>query len=334
MHPVLIHFTFPAFLGHFTWVEGVATAAVIGLWWLWARTRPAYSLLGFSFWPGAYLLLRFLLWHAGPGYEFRLHTYGVMIATGFVVGIYLAARQSRREGVAPDVVLDLGFWILIASMVGSRVLFIIVNINQYMADPINLVKFWQGGLVFYGGFIGALLAVIWYCSRHGISFFQIADILVPSVAIGHTFGRLGCFSAGCCHGVATGIAGFGAVYHATGTVVARNGLLGVPLHPTQLYEAAGELVIFFILVLLRRRKRFHGQLLITYLFLYPILRSVNEMFRGDYERGMLFRWNLFGDSRPELLSISQLISIILALVAIGLLVTLLKRQGRDNKTKD
>ena len=271
-------------------------------------------------------MLRSLLWFAGPGYEFRLHTYGVMIATGFVVGIYLAARQSKREGVAPEVVLDLGFWILVASMVGSRVLFIIVNINQYMADPINLLKFWQGGLVFYGGFIGALLAVVWYCSRHQLSFFQVADILVPSVAIGHTFGRLGCFSAGCCHGIPTGIAGYGAVYHAAGTVVARNHLLGVPLHPTQLYEAAGELIIFFVLVMIRRRKKFHGQLLITYLFLYPILRSVNEMFRGDYERGMLFRWNLFGDAKPELLSISQLISFILAAVAVGMLVALLRKK--------
>lgn len=300
----------------------------MGLWWLWYRRRPNYTLGGALFWLGAYVLLRFMLWFAGPGYEFKLHTYGVMIATGFVVGIYLAARQSRREGLAPDVVLDLGFWILVASMVGSRVLFIIVNINQYMADPMALLKFWQGGLVFYGGFIGALLAVSWYCSKYHISFFQVADILVPSVAIGHTFGRLGCFSAGCCHGIPTGIAGYGAIYHAAGTVVARNHLLGVPLHPTQLYEAAGELLIFFVLVMLRKRKRFHGQLLIVYLFLYPILRSVNEMFRGDYERGMLFRWNLFGDSRPELLSISQLISFILAVVAVGMLIALLRKKDK------
>ena len=93
---------------------------------------------------------------------------------------------------------------------------------QRSDHPLNLIKVWQGGLVFYGGFIGATLASVYYCQRKGISFFRIADIMIPSLAIGHFFGRLGCFSAGCCHGVPTGSDLYGAVFSAPGTVVARN----------------------------------------------------------------------------------------------------------------
>lgn len=330
MHPVLIQFDFPLFLGGFHWIEGLISAVGVGLLLLWRLRRPDFSPIGFGFWLVVYASLRGLVMYAGPGYPFKLHTYGVMIALGFVVGISLAVRQARREGLAPDVMLDLAFWILISSMVGSRLLFIIVNMGDYVAQPINLVKFWQGGLVFYGGFIGAVAATYYYCMKRQISFWRIADIIIPTVAIGHAFGRLGCFSAGCCHGLPTGMDGFGAVYTATGTVVSRSLLLGTPLHPTQLYEALGELTIFFILVMMRRRKRFHGQLLIAYMFLYPVLRSANEMFRGDYDRGMLVRWDLFGDPKPELLSTSQLISFILAAVAVGLLVWMFRqRRGTD-----
>jgi len=334
VHPVLIDFDLPLFLGTFHWLEGLITVlALVGLW-TWLRRSPGFSWPSFAFWVAVYAAVRALVWYAGPGYHFKLHTYGVMIAIGFVVAIALAARQARREGIPSDVVLDLAFWILIASMVGSRVLFIIVNMDQYIAQPINLIKVWQGGLVFYGGLLGAVAAAVWYCTRKGISFLRIADVMIPSVAIGHAFGRLGCFSAGCCHGLPTGTDAFGLIYTASGTVVARNDLLGVPLHPTQLYESAGELIIFTILVLMRRRKRFHGQLLIAYLFMYAILRSVGEMFRGDYDRGMLTRWDLFGDAKPELLSTSQLISLILAAVAIGLLVSLLRKRKQAASPPD
>jgi phosphatidylglycerol:prolipoprotein diacylglycerol transferase len=330
MLPVLVDFHFPPFLGRLDLLELIVTPlALLGLW-LWRRRRPGFEPRVFGFWALTYGLVRGVVYWAGPGYHFKLHTYGVMIALGFVVGIYLGARQARREGLEPDLILDLSFWVLIASMVGSRVLFILVNLDQYTADPWLVLKIWQGGLVFYGGFIGALVASIWFCWKRRVSFFRIADICIPSVAIGHAFGRLGCFSAGCCHGQATGLESFGAVFSAGGTVVAKSNLLGVPIHPTQLYESLGELCIFGLLLWVRSRKRFHGQVLITYLLVYPILRSAVEMFRGDIERGMLLSVDLFGDARPELLSTSQLISFILAAVAVGLLVVMLRSRRRQD----
>ena len=309
MLPILIQFHFPDFLGHLTWIEIVATVVVVGLLFLWRRRSPRFSYYGFFLWVGIYAALRGLIWYAGPGYHFKLHTYGVMIAAGFVVAIYLAVRQAKREFIDP--------------MVGSRVLFIVVNAGDYIADPVMLIKVWQGGLVFYGGFIGAVAASWYYCYRKGISFFRISDLLIPSVAIGHFFGRLGCYSAGCCHGGPTGVEWFGAVFTAKGTVVARSDLLDT----TQLYEAFGELCIFILLLLLRPRKRYNGQLLVVWLLLYPAWRFLGEMFRGDSERGMLFEWNLFGDFRPELLSTSQLVSAGLVGLGVFLYFTLGRKKG-------
>jgi prolipoprotein diacylglyceryl transferase len=329
MLPVLIAFKFPDWLGSISWIElSVSLILLLGLF-LWRSRTEGFSYRHFVFWVGVYAVIRGLCVYAGPGYKFELHNYGVLIALGFTVGIYLAVRQARREGIPAYIILDLAFWIVIAAMVGSRILFIIVNMDDYIAQPINLLKIWQGGLVFYGGLIGAVLATWMYTQQHKLNFLHLADVLIPSVAIGHVFGRLGCFAAGCCHGMPTGIEGFGVVFTDPGTVVARNHLLGIPLHPTQLYDALGELIIFVVLIFLRRRKRFHGQLFIAYLIMYPILRSIVEMFRGDYERGMLLNIDLFGSPEPDILSTSQLISLLIAVGAIFLLRYLLHQRKQQ-----
>ncbi len=332
MFPVLISFRFPEFLGEIGWIEIAATTMVVVALFLWRRTGPKFSYNSFGIWLMAYLILRGAVWQAGVGYHFKLHTYGVLIAAGFVVGIYLASRQARRENLNPNTVLDLSFWILIAAMVGSRIAFIIVNIDDYLDDPWLFFKIWQGGLVFYGGFIGSILVSWYYCRKYAVNFFRISDIMIPSVALGHFFGRLGCYSAGCCHGSATGIDSFGAVFTSTGTVVARSQLLGVHIHPTQLYEALGELTIFVILILMRKRKRHHGQLLVGWLLLYAPLRFINEMFRGDIDRGVYLGIDLFGDKTPELFSFSQIIS--LGLMGLGLFLWLFLRSNRYTKSEN
>jgi phosphatidylglycerol:prolipoprotein diacylglycerol transferase len=250
-----------------------------------------------------------------------LHTYGLLIATAFLVAMTIAGRAAQREGQDRDRVMDLTFWILVAAMIGSRVLFILVNWDDYARDPASIFAFWKGGLVFYGGFIGAVLISIWYMRRHRMPFFPVADILIPSVALGHAIGRLGCFAAGCCWGgacdphlpwaaqfppeslayqsqVATGIIKLGAAHT-------------IAIHPTQLYESLGELLIFCALLFWRQRKRFHGELLALYLVLYAPLRAMVETLRGDEERGRVFNfvgpwakgawWNL---STSELISVA------------------------------
>jgi phosphatidylglycerol:prolipoprotein diacylglycerol transferase len=325
MLPTLISFEFPGFLGRPGWIEIALTVIAVGLSLFWLIKAGKFKPASFGLGLLVYGILRGLVWYAGPGYHFRLPTYGMLIAVGFVVGITLAVRQAKREFIDPNVILDLAFWILISSMVGSRVLFIIVNIEDYIAAPINLVKVWQGGLVFYGGFIGAVAASLYYCHTRGISFLRISDLTIPSVAIGHFFGRLGCYSAGCCHGVPTGTESFGAVFESAGSVIARSGYLGMHVHPTQLYEAFGELMAFGLLILLRPRKRFNGQLLAIWLMVYPVWRFMTELFRGDRARGLAIEWDLFGDARPEMLSTSQIVSVGLFALGIGLYVILRKR---------
>ncbi len=328
MHPILISFEFPAFIGVISWLEIGLSLAVFALVFVLRQGKPSFSLKGFGLGVAIYLALRGVLWLAGAGYLFRLHSYGMLIAMGFVFGIFLAVRQARREGLDPNLVLDLAFWILIAAMVGSRVLYIMVKADDYIARPLELLKVWKGGLVFYGGFIGAVSAGFVFCRRQRVSFYRLGDVLMPSLALGHFFGRLGCYAAGCCHGSATGMENFGAIVTERATVVARSGLLHIPIHPVQLYEALGELLIFFALLLLRRYRSAQGQLMVGWLLAYPVLRFGTEMFRGDLTRGMYFQLDLFGGPGPEIFSVSQLVS--LGMFALGLFLwRTIKKRARE-----
>jgi phosphatidylglycerol:prolipoprotein diacylglycerol transferase len=238
-----------------------------------------------------------------------LHTYGLMIASAFVIGIALAQREARRQGQDPERIADLSFWILVAALVGSRIYFILVNWSDYFGPNAfavtrfgripRILVLWEGGLVFYGGFIAAVLAAGWYMRRHRMGFLAHADTLIPSVAFGHFLGRIGCFAAGCCWGrsIDPGLP-WGARFPSAslayqsfaqelgGARFLQNDHT-VPLHPTQLYESLGELLLFAVLVLVvRPRKRFHGQVLASWLLAYAVLRTVVETFRGDVARGV------------------------------------------------
>jgi len=256
------------------------------------------------------------LWRSGlldADIRLPLHTYGLLIATGFVVGIWLAQREAKRRGQDPEAIADLSFWILVAALVGSRVYFILVNWSDYFGPhsfmtqtPFGriprVLAIWEGGLVFYGGFIGAVVAAFVYLRRHKMDFLAAADTLIPGVAIGHFFGRLGCFAAGCCWGdVAQSALPWTARFPPEslafqtfagranpGAFLATDHLHTLPLHPTQLYESFGELALFaFLIAVVRPRKAFHGQVLASWLLLYAVLRTVVESFRGDVERGIV-----------------------------------------------
>jgi phosphatidylglycerol:prolipoprotein diacylglycerol transferase len=235
------------------------------------------------------------------GQTLALHTYGVAIAAAFLVAIAVGTRTAARTGEDPDRVRDLCFWLLCSSLVGARTLFVITNLPEYArlcrvdGDCLRALRVWEGGLVFYGGFFGALATGWWYMRRHDLRFWRIADLLAPSVALGHFCGRLGCWAAGCCwgreaHGVARSWgARFGVDSLAFADYVARGALppdaeVTPPLHPVQLYEAFGDLALFAGLYWLGRRKRWDGQVLCAYLAGYAALRFVVELWRGDAVR--------------------------------------------------
>jgi len=250
-----------------------------------------------------------ILFRIGP---FNLHTYGLFVAMAFLTGIGLALREARRVGEDPNKVLDLAFYMLIASIIGSRILYVLVNWPMFKDDLPEIFRLWHGGLVFYGGFIGAVITALWYVSRKGLLVWKTADIFAPSIAFGQFVGRIGCFFAGCCYGKVCELP-----WAVTFTHPESLAPKGVPLHPTQLYGSLIALLIFLLLTGLKRIKKFEGQLFWTYVLLYGIARSVLESFRGD-ERGMLIE---------NLISTSQLIGMIMALLAIVILIVLRKRHA-------
>ncbi len=234
-----------------------------------------------------------------------VHTYGVLVAAGFLLGLALAARQGRKEGIPPERIIDIGFYVLLSAIVGSRLLFVIVHAGYYLKHPLDVLKVWQGGLVFYGGLCLAVPVALWYIRKHSLDRGMLMDIFAPSIAVGHAIGRLGCLSAGCCYGKPAGVPW--AVTFIDPECLAMK---GVPLHPTQLYEALGEFLIFCILIVLRKHQSFKGQLLWTYVVFYSFLRFTVEFFRGDAARGYIVGG----------ISVSQGISVAIGLAAVLVIV--------------
>ncbi|MBI2712274.1 MAG: prolipoprotein diacylglyceryl transferase [Bdellovibrio sp.] len=225
-----------------------------------------------------------------------IHTYGFLIAVGFLVALSVLRKLSIATKMNADVILDLAFWSLLVGFIGARVLFIITRAGDFWADPLSMFKVWQGGLVFYGGLLSAIPFDIWYIRKHKLPIWQTIDILVPGLAIAQMFGRLGCLSAGCCYGKPTG-SDFGIRFYSD---LVDQSMRGIPLHPTQLYEATVLMIIFLGLLYTFKNKKFHGQVAFTYLFSYSVGRFIVEIFRGDQIRGQVF----------DLMSTSQAISIL------------------------
>ncbi len=236
-----------------------------------------------------------ILFQIGP---LPLRSYGLMMALGFLAGILLTLALSRREGRKDDVVLDLSVWIMAGAIAGARLLYVIVEPDGYFSHPLEILAVWQGGLVFYGGLIGAGLTAYFWLRRHRQPVWAIADCLAPGLALGQMFGRIGCFLNGCCYGRVD--AAHGIVFPAIGD--------GQPHLPTQLYEAGFTLALALFLVWFKKRRHYAGQVFWAYVALYATGRFFLEFLRGDAERGVLF---------SPFLSPGQWISLAGLLLALG-----------------
>lgn len=239
---------------------------------------------------------------------FPVYGYGVMVALGFLAGTWFVQREAKIEGEDPAKALDLIFYILIAAILGSRILFIItLDPSILWTKPWEIFKIWEGGLVFYGGFIASVLVSLWYLKKHRLPVWKFCDFLVPAVALGHAIGRQGCFLAGCCYGRPLLVkTWYAVVYPGDPASLAP---AGIPLYPTQLMESAGEFFIFLVLWWGLRRKKFDGQIFAAYMMAYALLRFLMEFLRGDPERGHIDgTW----------ISTSQMIAMILFALGAGL----------------
>ncbi len=208
-----------------------------------------------------------------------IRTYGLLLAAGFALGIAVAAARAVRRGIDPEAVLDVGFYSILSGIVGARILYVIQFPGYYLAEPLRIFKIWEGGLIFYGGLILAVAVIALYLHARKIPKMAFGDLVAPSLALGQGIGRLGCFSAGCCYGAASGVP-WAVIFKDPFSLAP----LRIPLHPAQLYFAAADLAMFLVLLLIDRRKRFDGQVFTSYLILYAVVRFLLEFSRGD-DRG-------------------------------------------------
>ena len=252
-----------------------------------------------------------LLVNLGP---IPIHTYGFLIAIGFLTCVYTIRKLSERAGLNAERNLDLTFWMLLAGFLGARILFILTRFSYFMSEPLEMFKVWEGGLVFFGGPIACVPLLIWYVRKHKLPVWKTADAMIPGLVIAHMFGRFGCLAAGCCYGKPTGSEWGVRLYS---ELVDRQ-FQGVPLHPTQLYEASSLFILFCGLLYTFRHKKFDGQVILTYFMAYPVIRSIVEIFRGDLIRGFVI---------DDVLSTSQFISI---LIFVGASITLIYRLKQVN----
>src|SRR5687768_7747870 len=196
-------------------------------------------------------------------------------------------RRAKQWGLDPTRVLDLGIYIIIAALIGAKLLLFVVDFDQFSTSPQDLLSLARSGGVFYGGLILAVLVAFWYISRHQLPFWTTCDVFAPGIALGHVTGRLGCFAAGCCYGRPTELP-WGITFHNPLAAANVGTPLGVPLHPSQLYEAgAGLLILAMLLGIERRGRPFAGRTFWLYMLLYAISRYIIEFYRGD-PRGEMF----------------------------------------------
>jgi phosphatidylglycerol:prolipoprotein diacylglycerol transferase len=252
--------------------------------------------------------------------NFPINTYGVFLAIAFLVAILIATKLAERDGLPRQKIYDLSLWMLIAGLIGSKILMLFVE-PEYRDNPWLLLSldFLRSGGVWYGGLLGGVLAGYLLMKRYQLPWWKTADAFAPGLAIGNFFGRQGCFAAGCCWGEPTTLP-WGVKFSELGHQVT-----GVPtdtyLHPTQLYESFAMLLVFFFLLWLHKRKRFSGQVILAYVLLYSVIRFSIEFVRDDPRGDILGLTTLTG------LSTSQMISII---IGVSALIAFIIRHRRNH----
>ncbi len=245
--------------------------------------------------------------------SFTLYTYGLFVAIGFMTAVWVSQFLAKPHGIKPQNITDIFFIILISGIIGARSLYVLINFDAYKNNLVAIFKIWEGGLVFFGGFILATIVLSVYLKQKQYKIWQVADIIAPGIALGHAFGRLGCLFAGCCYGKECELPFAISFSHPQSLAP-----LNVLLHPTQIYSVISNIILFFILFWIQKKKRFDGMVFLIYLMLYALFRSIIEFFRGDFR----------GDFFFDFLSMSQGIGISISVIAFIFLLRLYRKNDR------
>jgi len=207
-----------------------------------------------------------IIFSIGP---FNIYSWGFMVALAFLVGLPIALRYAEKEGIKPETVLDLFVYVVISSIIGARLFYVIGFFSEYKNNPISILYVNEGGLVFLGGIFAAIAAIIIYVAYHKQNLWKMLDIATPSAAIGYAIGRIGCLLNGCCYGIT---------------------LFGVQ-QPTQIYSSIAGVVIFILVIRLYDKKKYDGQIFLYGLFFYSIYRFFLEFIRYNPVHILIFTPN-------------------------------------------
>lgn len=226
--------------------------------------------------------------------RFPIHTFGVLMGAGFLVGILYSLREARRAGLDPDGIFNLCFWIMVTGVLGARVLYMILDVVQkgrgsefFSINPLKLFALWEGGLVWYGGFIPAAAFVFAYTWKKGMPVWRTADMLTPATFMGLALGRIGCLMAGDDFGKLMPNFPLAVVFRDPGALVYPDSWRGKPLFPSQIHMSVDAFLVALVGHLVLRRSRFQGQAFSISIMLYAVLRGIEEIYRGDEDRGFI-----------------------------------------------
>jgi phosphatidylglycerol:prolipoprotein diacylglycerol transferase len=260
--------------------------------------------------------------------SFPIYSYGVMLALAFITGIFLAMKEAKRIGENPERVLDISLYVILGALIGGRLGYVIFYLDYYLKNPIKILYFRQGGLSFLGAFLIAFFLCWLYVKRTKISFWKFADITAPSVAMGIGIARIGCFLNGCCFGVVSnyGIK-FPSLYmppvylqQLKDGLIASGSSCTLPVIPTQLYSSLYGFLIFFILLGIKKYKKYDGYLFLNFLILYSISRFTIEFFRFYIDNYKMFNY----------FTVTQIILIGVILASI-VFMSILKKRKKDSE---
>ena len=216
---------------------------------------------------------------------FELRTYGVIVALAFVLGLWLSTKEAKRKGVDPALVQDFAFYAFLGGIIGARIYFVAFsNPAYFLNNPWEIVAIWHGGISIIGALVGGFLTALWYCRRHHLSLWRLADTLAPGIALGQAAGILACLLNGDSYGKPTSL-----VWAITYTDPRAMAPLNVPLHPVEIYEMAAYFLVFLIVWLRREKYQTGGFTFLTYLAGYGAARFAVEFFRGN---PAIFGWGI------------------------------------------
>ena len=256
--------------------------------------------------------------------SFSIYSYGAFLALAFIIGIFLAMKEAKKSRENPERILDLSLYVIIGVLVGGRLAYVLTNFNYFMNNPIKILYFRQGGLSFLGAFLLAFLFGCWYLKKNKLSVWKYADIATPSIALGYAIARIGCFLNGCCYGIISEKYGIrfpslnmppAYLQQLKDGLITSGSTYSLPLIPTQIYSSLYGLLLFFIILRLKKYKKYDGYIFFNFLILYSIFRFIVEFFRFYENSVMIFNF----------LTITQFVCIIIAVFALIYLRFLNKR---------